>query len=278
MALVAAVVLAGIVSGACGSESPRPLPGPDQPNGGAVPSNPPTAVSRPASDALAGFIEDCAANVNGWRRGEAVYPSTLRLDMDEATTYRAGVAIDGGADLQAQLPGSSSVAVDVRCGLGARLSSPDGSIEIDEADWMLQEFEEPGVVRWTWNVKAGEPGDHELLLELRPAVAVVDGGYVVPSASTGSSTTTAFTTAVHVEATFVERVSRWWDENWETIATVAAGVGAAVAGLVAWLRKMSGEVGRKPRVARANETPPDGATPDPPDGGDSGVRPPPARG
>jgi hypothetical protein len=213
---------------------------------------PPPPGPAPTGEALAGFLSDCEENVNGWHRGEAVYPGTLTVELDQAVAYRAGVAISGAADLQAQLPGSTAVPVDVRCGLGARLTSPDGTIEVDEADWMLQEFDQPGMVRWAWNVTGTEPGDHELLLELRPAVAV-EGALVVPGGSTGPMTTTAFVTAVHVDATMIERMSVWWDDNWDTITTIAAGLGAAIAGLIVWLRNMSGELRGKGRSARIAE-------------------------
>jgi hypothetical protein len=181
--------------------------------------------------------------VNDWRRGAAVYPRTLSIKLNESTTYDAGIDIQGTGTggLRAQFDPSQTytdVPVDVRCGLGARLVSESDNLEVDKTDWLLQEFDKPGTIHWSWTVKAKKVKGGTLRLELRPAVAVAEGGYVVPAEDEKDSPTTGFTTQVQVEASPLEHLYAWWDENWPKIVSIGVALGAAIAGVLTWIEKI----------------------------------------
>ena len=186
------------------------------------------------------FAEDCRRDVDAWQRGAAVFPKTLTVKLDESVTYLAGVEIQGGTDLERRLNADgnySNEPVAVRCGLGAKLTSASDGVQIDESDWVMQRFEEPGTVEWSWLVKGKKPGAHDLTLQLRPAVAVVGGGYVVPAGD--SSTPTAnFTTKLDVTATALQDLYLWWDANWGKIVAIGSALGAAVLGVLTWVRRL----------------------------------------
>ena len=130
----------------------------------------------------------------------------------------------------------------VRCGIGARLVGIGSSVSVDDGDWFLLEFGEPGAVQWDWTVTAKAPRDAELRLELRPAVAAVDGSYTVPAEANTNTATTSFTTDVHVRTSAIKQVGTWFDDNWPIITAIAVALGGAVLGLIAWVKKLRGAI------------------------------------
>jgi hypothetical protein len=102
---------------------------------------------------------------------------------------------------------------------------------------ILQNFDTPGELRWAWNIKGKVPGDYSVALQLRPAVAVRDGGYVVPAGESPSPTTT-FTTQVSVTGTALEQFYAFWDKHWPKIVPIVTTLGAALLGVRAWFRKL----------------------------------------
>jgi hypothetical protein len=130
-------------------------------------------------------------------------------------------------------------------------------VSVDDDDWFLREFGEPGEVQWDWTVTATAPRDAELRLELRPAVAAVDGSYTVPAESNPNTATTSFTTAVHVRTSALQAVGRWFDANWPIVTTVFVALGGAVLGLVRWTTQLRSAVrgNRTPAPAAASPSP-----------------------
>jgi hypothetical protein len=170
-----------------------------------------------------------------------VYPRNLSVGVNKSITYDAGIDIQGTGRLQAQFePGATytEVPVDVRCGLGARLVSESDNLEVDKTGWVLQQFDKPGTIHWSWTVKAKKLGASTLRLELRPAVSVAEGGYVVPAEDGRFSPTSTFATQVQVEGSLLQHVYAWWDENWPKIVGIGTALGAAIAGVLAWIEKL----------------------------------------
>jgi hypothetical protein len=225
LSLMACIVLFGVV--ACGA-------GPSY-------STDPDVRLKPDSRALSEFVEQCKQNVDSWQRGQALFPEELSVKLDESVSYIAGIDVSGGSQLRERLPDSvsySDVPLEVRCGLGARLVSTTSSAEVDKSAWLLQEFDETGKLQWAWTVAGKKPGDHVLRLELRPAVAVVGGGYVLPAGESPASQVVMLETDLHVTSTFLQNVYIWWDTNWDKIAVIAAGLGAAVLAVRRFLKNL----------------------------------------
>jgi len=185
------------------------------------------------------FVAACADSFEGWRPGQASYPRTLDIDLDESRTYTARIDIRPGAQEQPAPDAQTGTAdLQVRCGIGARLVAVGSSVSVDDGDWFLQQFGEPGTVQWDWTVTATAAPDAELRLELRPAVAAVDGSYTVPAEANANTTTTSFTTDVHVRTSAIQQVGGWFDDSWPIITAVAVALGGAILGFIAWVKKL----------------------------------------
>lgn len=212
------------------------------------PRNPsPEPSQGPSDQGLAAFLEKCARTITAWQPGQATYPQNLTVDLGGSTTYQAQVDISPGAQQQLPPAGDTAANVQVSCGLGARLEAVGDSVTVNQSDWTLEQFAQPGIAQWSWTVKAVKPGDAQVRLDLRPAVAVKDGGYVVP-AENSVTNTLHFTSAVQVHMTWTQGFYAWWDANWSKLTAIVAGIGAAIAAVLAWLRKQRGESRRRGRT------------------------------
>lgn len=210
-----------------------PAPGAPQPSASATPPVTTDSGNPGTAGDLDAFLEACEDGVEEWRRGRLEYPALLRVDLDDSVTYVAALDVTADAPPPTQVPGPSptSAPVDVRCGVSARLVPLGDGLAVDEEGWVDRAFTPTGVVRWSWAVHADEPGDDDVRIELRPAVAVGDD--VVTGAAVAE-----YVTAVDVRTPFVRSLGDWWVAYWGTIALVAAGLGAAVLGLRGWWRKV----------------------------------------
>ena len=262
--LVVAVVVNSLVGahplGASGpapeDSGPEPVTPPptEQPTGAAPGDSGPEPVTPPPTEQPTGaapdtaafreFLDACALSLDTWHPGQARYPTALTIPLEGATTYQARVDIDSGVQAPPG-PGQDTAVVPllVRCGIGARLVSLGDSISVENEDWSLAEFDQPGFVQWSWTVKATAPDDAQVRLELRPAVVTADGHHVVPAGDPTRAATSTFTTDVQVEASWPQHVDIWWTDNWDTVTTIAAGLGAAVLTLITWLKKAGSALG-----------------------------------
>jgi hypothetical protein len=139
---------------------------------------------------------------------------------------------------QDQQPSDPTVAIedlDVRCGVGARLTPVGKGVTVDNTEIIDQDFDERGVLEWSWELTPETPEDAQVRLELRPAVATTDGRFIVP-ASDSDAPSARFTTDIAVDAEFVDAADYWMDENWGKVTTVVTLVAAAVAASLAWIR------------------------------------------
>src|SRR5690348_14242053 len=170
-------------------ESPGGVPGGDIDPGVGLGGDPgggidPGGGLDPGTNPLPGsvtpeFINACKKSVDAWQRGVTTYPRTLSISYEDKTTYDAGIDLTGMGGLSDQFNPAgtyTNVPTDVRCGLGARLVSLSDGLDITPTNWILHQFDDPGVVRWSWTVAARKAKDGEVRLELRPAVAVSGGG------------------------------------------------------------------------------------------------------
>lgn len=212
-----------------------PLPG-----GGSAP--PPIAPDPARLDA---FLARCEQGAETWRAGQVDYPRSLPVSMGGSASYVAAVDVrDEPLPAEEVIPGADPFGepVAVKCVLAARLTTVGDSLEVDEQEWIFRSFTPTGVVNWSWSVTARAPGDHDLRLEIEPAVALDDLHRF------GSSpNTTTFVTRVSVDATWLQRAGEWWKGNWDVVALIAAAVGAALVGVVKW----GGELGTTFREALA---------------------------
>jgi hypothetical protein len=218
------------------------------PDGSATAGNPATSANpapapdphRHRSTEFQQFLADCAHSFEGWRPGQVTYPHDVDVPLDGSRNYRARIDISPGAqDRPAPDADTAAVPLEVRCGIGARLVPVGTSVDVDDQDWVLLEFGEPGTVQWNWTITAGEPRDAQVRLELRPAVALVDGGYTVPAEDTNpGTTTTTFTTDVHVQTSLLQRAGTWVTDSWPVITSVAVALGGGILALLTWGKKV----------------------------------------
>lgn len=197
------------------------------------------------ADVLAQHLADCAQQIESSIEGRVAYPGSLVLRLAQESTYEATLDIRPGA-VDQPAPGGAAGSADVQvgCGVGARLDAQGESIVVeDEGEWVYREFSTPGLSQWSWTVRSTRPQDATIRLELRPAVPVSGGGYVVPANDVPGVQTAGFTTEVQVQAGLVDEASFWTTTMWPKIVAVAAAAGAALLGLIAWVQKMRASIG-----------------------------------
>lgn len=181
------------------------------------------------------FLQDCESGVNEWIGGQVNYPRTLAVRMGESRSYRATIDIrtdpqtPDGTQLTDEATGEP---VAVQCVVGARLAPVGDALDAEPRDWVAREFTPVGTVSWVWSITSDSPGDHQVGLMLHPALATRDGR-VIPTES--DPMTATFVTDVTVEATAVQRVVQWIDEN---LTTVIVTVGGLVVIALMWAGKI----------------------------------------
>jgi hypothetical protein len=225
----AAVALLGVLlvllAGCSGSEVGSPAPGEASPQAG------------PDREALARFAETCDQKVDTFRPAQVDYPATLPARLDQPTTYVAGLDIrDRPAPPTEYLPGESRTArpIAVQCVVAAQLSAVTSGIEVEAvpSGWRFAEFNETGLISFSWSVTPRSTARQELRLELKPAVQSV------LSQEFGSADSMTFPTAVDVSASAPQRMSEWVETNFGAMIALLGAVGAlgtigAVAAFVA---------------------------------------------
>ena len=263
-----------------GIDSPSPtegeVPVSPAPSGSVVPPRPTPSqtVSPSEPGSFLTFQRDCERGAGRWRPGQVDYPDRLSVQLGRGTTYNAAVDVRDEplpADDVVENPGSStSELVAVQCVLGARLVAVDEGIEVapsPEGEWSYREFTPSGVVEWAWSVTAATPQEHQLRLDLRPAVRMAG----LPSVF--DTQVSSFTTEVDVGATRLEGASFWFSTQWPLLVGICAVLAAAVLAVAAFGRRLLGEArfnrmfGRLasrlgPRRPKSADSPPDPPTDD----------------
>jgi hypothetical protein len=179
----------------------------------------------PLNDAdLQRYVTDCARQIDSWRPGQVRFAATLTIPLNQSAEYQATVDIRSGAQEQpAPSPGTLAENVVVRCGLGARLVPVGSGVSIGNQDeWILRDFDTPGVVEWDWTIRATDADDTQVRLEIRPAVAVVYGGYVVPANEDSHAPTVSYLTDIHVGAPLVDSAESWFTRTGARFSLSAA--------------------------------------------------------
>jgi len=155
-------------------------------------------------------------------------------------TYRVEVDIDASGMQQSPPNGDMRVAnLQVRCGIGARLTSVTQDLVIeDEGDWLKREFDTSETVEWVWTFHANRAGVAQVRLDFRPAVEVVQGGRVVPGNEDSGILTETYTSNIAVETAVLDAADNWFKNDFPKICGIATIIGAAVIALIAWVRKL----------------------------------------
>jgi hypothetical protein len=226
----------------------------------------PSSESAPGSDPAATpdlqtFLQDCERGVRDWRAAQVDYPAELALDIGESGSYVAAVDVRSTPGPPGSVipgPSATAEAAFVKCEIAARLTPMGRALEVDDEEWVLRSFTPSGVIRWSWNVTAVEAGDHDLRLELQPAVVGQDGMVLVSGSSTAVS---SFFTRTRVEKGSMQRLGDWWKANWEVITLVAAGIGGGILALLGFGEQLAGRSRRLVAAWRGKERPRD-ADPD----------------
>jgi len=101
---------------------------------------------------------------------------------------------------------------------------------VSDPNWSLRQFTPTASVDWAWSITGATPGEHDVSLQLVPAVG--DGYQLLWS---GSSTEMAtYVTHARVQATWLETLDFWWKDNWSTICLIAAAIGAGIISVIKW--------------------------------------------
>lgn len=201
-------------------------------------TNDPTSSPTPNQDEeIAAFIRDCE-QATTFREAQLVFPEYKRIHVGHSESYSAAVDIRSDpapADKTIDDPHPRSEPIKVQCVLSARLVPLGEGIEVvpdtdaDGAGWRLLKFTPNAVVEWSWTVKPIYPVDQRLRLELMPAVMILATGQ-----SSAINSSASYITDVYVEATQIEKLSHWFNTQWKLLATVAAALGVAFLGLLAF--------------------------------------------
>jgi hypothetical protein len=163
--------------------------------------------------------------------------------------YEASLDIRPDAEQQPAPNADTQIAtIEVRCGVGARLVGLGESVAVeDEGEWIYLQFDNPGVFEWAWVIRATKPEDSQVRLELRPAVAVSGGGFVVPGNDDPRAPTIGFESDIDVQAGLVDQADTFASDNWPKIARIVGIIATALLALVAFYWKFR-------RAARGQET------------------------
>jgi hypothetical protein len=254
--------------GAPNSEPPTEgSPNPEPSTPGSPPPEPPTLEpSTPgapppeptATPDLEAFLADCELGVREWRAAQVDYPSDLTIEAGGSASYVAAVDTRATPASPSELipgPSPTAEAVAVRCEVAARLSTSGDALTVDETDWVLRRFTPTGFIRWSWTVTAVKGGDHDLELELQPAVRTEDGRILVSDSTLDVST---FITRAHVDQDAIQEVGSWMDSHKGPLAVIAAALAAAAIGVVRFGREFTTEM--RQTVAAWSGTTPGGPT------------------
>jgi hypothetical protein len=202
------------------------------PSGSGSPMDPPTESSpsvEPSRD-LDAFVRRCAES-SEFRTGRLSYPRFLEARVGDPVTYGAAIDVrDDPVPASSLIPGPSpdSQHVAVQCVVGARLVAVGSGVTVDAGDavadggWRYQQFTPAGVLEWSWNVTPSLPRTQIVRLEVRPAAQVVNGSVVL------STTSAQYETTITVAASWIDRLSYWFETQWPKLVGVAVLVAGAV--------------------------------------------------
>jgi len=209
-------------------------------------------TQRAEVDNMERFLGACADNADVWQSAETTIPAIVAVDLDEARTVAVNIRINEVARRDIPDDGDNTTEqILVRCALGARLVPVTDNIEADDLDWQHQEFTATGELDWAWTITATHPKTAQVRLELRPALAASEGGYVIP-VDDRDSPSTKYTIDITVEASVLDKVNAWVSDNSGKVTAIGAFAAVVLGGLIGWLAKTRGAL----RELRAAGTPP----------------------
>lgn len=206
-------------------------------------------------DPVQPWVEECRQAASEVEfAGLVTYPRTLPVDMNEATTYQTVIDLSGS-----QLPPEEVIEnpegetsqrnIRVECIVGARLTPVGDDVTVSEdqdadgAGWVHRRFTSAGTVDWAWSVTAAAPDDQQVQLQLRPVLFVDDGARTIPA-----DAVTTLVTRVDVQATRLDRLSYWFENEWKQLAAIAGVLGVSVLAVLTWVGKVRGHL--RPHAGR----------------------------
>jgi hypothetical protein len=148
------------------------------------------------------YRQACQELEQRFQPANVVYNPELDMAQGDAAVVDAAAVI-----LDTTLPpeellrtaGGTAEPVRVSCRVQAQLRGASEEFLVDPEGWESQDFYPATTVSWSWFVKPRVPGDHELLLDVKPVVAV--NGIVDtsdPLYRSPAPQTKTFVTSVHV--------------------------------------------------------------------------------
>jgi hypothetical protein len=158
----------------------------------------------------------------------------MRISVNDTATYVAFIDINdepmsAGEAVPYGEPTQRNISV--QCQVTARLMPPpDNSLQVADIGNTTRAFLPDGLLNWSWPVTALKPGHHDLRLVIQPAIA---SG---PSIFQGDPVTQSVTlvTDINVDATPMQDVAYWWTNNWPSIVSITAAIGAGLVGFLKW--------------------------------------------
>ncbi|BCY09776.1 helix-turn-helix transcriptional regulator [Actinoplanes sp. L3-i22] len=208
--------------------TPIPQATPTSPQAGTT--SPPAAQS-PSAD-LAVVSARCRERAGELAAARVVFDPRLTMELGRTDTVEAVVTYDRSLAPSVILPGHGNATAEpvlVTCEVYARLRGATDDFTIDQTDWVSQALFENGSARWAWRVTPRSGGAKELILELQPALKVLDQSNTNLVNPRGAIA--PFTSSVDVAVPAGKSIASWvdWAGRIVPIASAVVGVVGTVA-------------------------------------------------
>lgn len=202
---IVSVLLLVVCASACGgpaapaavpAQAPAPAPAPraEAPSVGApqVPRRPggsppldgearpaparPDSYSPEEVPGLEAYVEKCERLNRDFAEANIVYSRTEHMERGNSQTIQAAATLRTELPPQEILESKEPVASRVRvsCVIEAELRAAEADFDIQKQGWQAQSLLTSPTARWTWSVTPKRGGENELVLAVRPVIALED--------------------------------------------------------------------------------------------------------
>lgn len=125
---------------------------------------------------LSAYIKKCQRLNRDIEEANVVYNATEYMRRGDDHTVEAALTLRAEVPPEEILESKEAVGVRVRvtCEVEAKLRASEQEFDIQESGWQSRSLLTSPTARWTWSVTPKQGGNHELLLEVRPVIALED--------------------------------------------------------------------------------------------------------